>query len=180
MNNMFYNIVGDEIRIGWFSNGETLRMTSGTAILIITGQTTENFKQGDVIQFKIKNDPLCEFADGDGEPIDNVVLKTFLIEHSPEKNFDNSISDLNTDLFIFPNPAENVVNIRYNVALDGFVKISLFNVLGEKVIDVVNNYKLKGVYNSEMNPESVPSGVYTCQMVLDGKNVVVRRLVVSK
>jgi hypothetical protein len=52
--------------------------------------------------------------------------------------------------------------------------------LGEKVNDVVNNHKLKGSYNSEVYLESIPSRVYMCQMVLDGRSVVVRRMVVSK
>jgi hypothetical protein len=63
---------------------------------------------------------------------ENVILKTFLIKHSSEKNIDKNISGLNSGLFIFPNPAENVLNIRFNVAEEGFVNISMYNVLGEK------------------------------------------------
>jgi hypothetical protein len=45
----------------------------------------------------------------------------------------NKENFINNDMFIFPNPADNNVNFRYNVPEDGFVKISMYNVPGEKV-----------------------------------------------
>jgi len=83
-------------------------------------------------------------------------------------------------MFIFPNPADNIANIRYKIANDGFVNISLYDILGEKVVDFVGKYLLKGVYNSEINLSLIPSGVYMCKMVLNGRIVVIRKLVISK
>ena len=178
--NLFYNVVGDEIRIGWFASVGAFRETPNSPILIITGKTTNNFKQGDVIKFRIANNPLCEFADENGDPIENVFLKTYPIEHSYKPYNENSTNSLNDELFIFPNPAQNDVNIRYSIVKDEFVNISIFNVLGEKVGYIVNKQVLKGIYNSDFDLCNFDSGVYICKMVLDGKSVVVKRLVVSK
>jgi len=178
--NLVYNVMGDELRIGWFANVETLCITSNTPVIIINCKTTSNFKSGDIIKFSVANNSLCEFADEFGEPIDNVVLKTYSIEYSNNQNIGNAESILNNDLFIFPNPAENIATLRYKVVNDGFVKISLYNVLGEKLFDVVNKYVLKGVYNSEMDLSSIPDGVYSCRMICGESEFVIRKIIISK
>jgi hypothetical protein len=132
------------------------------------------------IKFSVVNSSLCEFADESGNSIENVVLKTYTIAHSEEKSNQFIESTITNDLFLFPNPAENIVNLRYKVANDGFVRISVYDVLGEKVVDVVNKDLLKGVYNSELNLSLILSGVYTIKMILNNKSVVVNRLVVEK
>jgi hypothetical protein len=109
-----------------------------------------------------------------------VVLKTYTIANSEVKNNQFIESTISNDLFIFPNPAKNIVNLRYKVANDGSVRISVYDVLGEKVVDVVNNRVLKGVYNSELNLSIISPGVYTFMMVLNNRAVVVKKLVISK
>jgi len=181
--NLVYNVVGDELRVGWYADAETQGLASlhsNTPVIIIRGKTTGNFKEGDVIKFSIGNSPLCEFADEFGNPIDNVVLKTFTIEHTLRQNIGSIESDNRNDLFIYPNPADDKVNLRFNIANDGFVKISLYNVLGEKVIDVIDKFELKGVNSSELNLESISPGVYMCKMVLDGRIVITKRLIITK
>jgi hypothetical protein len=46
----------------------------------------------------------------------------YLINSASESNIDKNISGLNSGLDIFPNPAKNIVNIRYDIANDGIVK----------------------------------------------------------
>jgi hypothetical protein len=178
--NLVYNVIGDELRIGWYESERALNYKSGEPVLIISGKTTNNFKSGDVIKFSIANNPLCEFADEEGNPIDNVVLKSYSIGYSSGQNIGSIENDLSNDMFIFPNPAGNTVNIMYNIANDGFVKISMYNVLGEKIIDVVNKTVLKGFYNTEIDLSTISPGVYTFKMVSNDKNVNVKKLVVSK
>jgi len=178
--NLFYNVVGDELRVGWFADEGAVEIMAGEPVFVIRGRMTNYFRDGDVVQFKIANNPLCEFADENGKPIENVVLKTFSIVHSNSKNIENSGRTLDNDLFIFPNPAENTVNVRYNIVNYGIVNISMYNVLGEKVADVINKPSLKGNFSSEFGLSSMPSGVYTLKMTLDRCNVVVKRLIVSK
>ena len=179
-NNLFYNVVGDELRVGWFANEGAVQIMAGEPVFVIRGRTNNKFKNGDVIQFKIANNSLCEFADGDGEVIEDVVLKTYRIEYADVHKIGNVERALDDELFIYPNPAEKIANIRYKIANDGFVNISLFNVLGEKVSDIVNKQVLKGIYNSEFDLSKFECGVYICKMFVDGRRVVVKRLVVYK
>ena len=161
-------------------NEKPMNLKNEETVLIISGRTTNNFKAGDIINFNLKKDKLCEFADETGEPLENVVLKTFSVEHSKENNSDNPKSLLNNRLFLSPNPAENNVNIKYQVSQDGFVTISVFNILGEKLADVVNKPVLKGIYDSDLKLTVINPGVYTFKMILDGKIVATERLVVAR
>jgi hypothetical protein len=179
-NNLVYNISGDELSIGWYDNTGAINAKNNDTLIIINVKTTKNFKPGGIIRFSIVNNPLCEIADESGNPVNNVILKTLEIRHSYNQNIEEIERVINNDLFIFPNPSETMVNIRYNIANDGLVKISLFNVLGEKVVDVVNKTGLKGTYNLELNLSTMQSGVYMCKMVLADKSVIVKRLIISE
>jgi hypothetical protein len=178
--NLFYKVNGDELRIGWFEEDEAINLKNNESFIIIRGKTSSNFKAGDEINFRIKNDALCELADENGDPIENVTLNTYSIEHINTLKIGTVSNKMTNDMILYPNPAENIANIKYKIANDGFVNISLYNVFGEKVVDFVNKPELKGIYNKEINLTSLSSGVYMCKMVLDGKSVIVKRLVVSK
>ena len=83
-------------------------------------------------------------------------------------------------MFVYPNPANEIVNIKYKISNPGIVRISMYNLLGEKIMDIVNKTVLEGKYESGLNLESISPGMYTFKMVLDGKTVIVKRLVVTK
>ena len=68
----------------------------------------------------------------------------------------------------------------YQISNYGNVIISLYNILGEKVIEIINNRMLKGTYHSEVNLSKLQPGVYNCIMIRNGENIAVKRLVISK
>jgi hypothetical protein len=177
--NLDYNVKSGLLRIGWFETEGALNLTKDKPFMIIKLRTSGNFKPGDLIKFKIENSPLCEFADEKGEPINSLILNTSTIGHINTLYTIPVESSLGNDMIIFPNPANDVVNINYFSANDGFVKIELYNVLGEKIIDIVNTRVLKGNYYSQLNLSSVQPGVYTCIMKQGDKNSIIKRLIIS-
>lgn len=60
----------------------------------------------------------------------------------------------------YPNPFNPVTQIHYNIANDEFVKISVFNILGEKVSELVNRSQHAGTYSVEFDGTDLASGVY--------------------
>ncbi len=60
----------------------------------------------------------------------------------------------------YPNPFNPSTLIKYSVAKDGFVNVSIFNLLGEKVATLVNNNMKAGSYEINFNASSLSSGVY--------------------
>ena len=60
----------------------------------------------------------------------------------------------------YPNPFNPSTLIKYSVAKDGFVNVSIFNLLGEKVATLVNTNMQAGSYEVNFNASSLSSGVY--------------------
>lgn len=60
----------------------------------------------------------------------------------------------------FPNPFNPVTVIKYSLPVESNVIISVFNILGEQVIQLVNENKKNGFYTVEWNASNLSSGVY--------------------
>ena len=60
----------------------------------------------------------------------------------------------------YPNPFNPSTIIKYSIAEDGFVKLSVYNLLGEEVAKLVNESKKAGRYEVTFNAAEYSSGVY--------------------
>jgi hypothetical protein len=60
----------------------------------------------------------------------------------------------------YPNPFNPSTLIKYSVAQDGFVNVSIFNLLGQKVATLVNSNMKAGSYEINFNASQLSSGVY--------------------
>jgi photosystem II stability/assembly factor-like uncharacterized protein len=60
----------------------------------------------------------------------------------------------------YPNPFNPTTKINYSIPHSEFVSLKVFNVLGEEVADLVNEYKPAGKYTIEFNGSNFSSGVY--------------------
>lgn len=100
------------------------------------------------------------------------------------------IMDINADDVIpkalslsqnYPNPFNPETIIRYSVPTSGFVTLELFNLLGEKVNVLVNEYKEVGTYNFalDMNRYNLPSGIYIYKLHSDN-SIIAKKLVYIK
>lgn len=81
-------------------------------------------------------------------------------EYSNEINVDvNAPAQYSLDQN-YPNPFNPSTLIKYSVAQDGFVNVSIFNLLGEKVATLVNSNMKAGSYELNFNASQLSSGVY--------------------
>lgn len=60
----------------------------------------------------------------------------------------------------YPNPFNPVTTIKYDVPKNSFVKISVYDVLGKLVTQLVNQDMKPGKYEANWNAENFASGVY--------------------
>jgi len=77
--------------------------------------------------------------------------------------------ELNTPLVFslyqnYPNPFNPSTTIKYSIPELSKVRLTLFNLLGEEVIILVNEEKVAGNYSVELNAAALPSGVYFYQL----------------
>ncbi len=80
----------------------------------------------------------------------------------------------------YPNPFNPVTKINFSVPKSAFVKISVYDVLGRQVSVLVNKQLTSGVYSTEWNASSFPSGVYFYTLNADGVNITSGKMVLNK
>jgi len=64
----------------------------------------------------------------------------------------------------YPNPFNPTTVLKYSIPNDGYVTLKIFDILGQEVSTLVNEYINKGnyevVFNSDMSEMSLSSGIY--------------------
>jgi len=77
----------------------------------------------------------------------------------------------------YPYPANEFVSFNYQILQSNLdAKISLYDVLGNEIA----TYRLQTEYNKVMiQTSSLRAGVYFYTLVLDGKNIITKKLVVN-
>ncbi len=74
----------------------------------------------------------------------------------------------------YPNPFNPSTTIKFTLNKSGNVKLSVFNILGERVARLVDEYLSKGTYQYVFDPREygrLSSGVYFYRLSLDNKSV---------
>jgi len=64
----------------------------------------------------------------------------------------------------YPNPFNPSTKIKYSVPESGYVNLSVYNLLGEKVAELVNDVLSAGEYQNNFDASHLPSGVYLAKL----------------
>jgi hypothetical protein len=78
-----------------------------------------------------------------------------------------------------PNPARDKVDIRFIIAHKSFIKIGMYNALGQQVGTLVDASLEAGEYVIPFDMQHLPNGVYTYRLTADNK-VLVRTMMILK
>jgi hypothetical protein len=79
----------------------------------------------------------------------------------------------------YPNPFNSTTNIKYQLTSEGRIRIDLYNILGEKIKTVIDEYKNAGSYSLTINLDELSSGVYLYTLET-GSKVLVKKLTILK
>ncbi|MCB0749785.1 MAG: T9SS type A sorting domain-containing protein, partial [Ignavibacteriae bacterium] len=60
----------------------------------------------------------------------------------------------------YPNPFNPSTKIGYSIQREGKVNITIYNILGQKVREVINQFVKPGKYEATFNGANLASGVY--------------------
>ncbi len=60
----------------------------------------------------------------------------------------------------YPNPFNPVTTIRYELLKGSNVRLDIYNILGEKISELINTYQKPGIYKVDWNAKNFASGVY--------------------
>ena len=64
----------------------------------------------------------------------------------------------------YPNPFSSITRVDYSLPISSYVKLEMYNLLGEKVKVLVDGEQIEGVHSVYWNASDLPGGVYFCQL----------------
>ena len=79
----------------------------------------------------------------------------------------------------FPNPATTQATVRYRLPKDGSVQLSVYNVLGQRVMTLVDGEQSAGSKEYTIDTGALSSGVYFVRLRADGRSLTERITVVK-
>lgn len=68
----------------------------------------------------------------------------------------------------YPNPFNPATTIKYELPVDTHVSLKLYDILGKEVLNLVNENKQAGYYQTELSAASLASGVYFYRLQAGG------------
>ncbi len=80
---------------------------------------------------------------------------------------------------VYPNPAEGITSVSFELTKNSSVGIEILNLMGQKVMDVSQGDLPAGTHSVYFNSENLASGVYFVK-VNTGTSVATQKFVVSK
>lgn len=149
-----------EIKINFTGNTDTL----------ITVMNDENNQQFD---FNFSTQPVSVIFD----PENNIVLKTANTTNVLAQQHRNSLEFLLNQNY--PNPFNPVTVIEWQSPLPGQQSIKVYDILGNEVAELINEYLPAGRYQVEFNGSNLPSSVYFYQLKA-GSNISTRKMILLK
>jgi hypothetical protein len=100
-----------------------------------------------------------------GDPNANVLEQTTLTV--PKLQLASGLFALSAN---YPNPFNQSTTISYTIPENGKVNLSIYNLIGEKIAEVVNAAQDAGTYSVTLDGTSLQQGVYTYRLVVNGKS----------
>jgi hypothetical protein len=91
----------------------------------------------------------------------------------------DEFNDLNKNINIYPNPANNEFNISLNLIQDNFIKISIYDITGNLIKTADFGYNNIGDHLFNINTKELKSGSYFCKFYI-GKNIITKNLEIIK
>ncbi|MBS4036051.1 MAG: PQQ-binding-like beta-propeller repeat protein [Ignavibacterium sp.] len=79
----------------------------------------------------------------------------------------------------YPNPFNFLTKIEYSVENPDWIKLNVYNFLGEFITTLVDEYKSRGMYNINFNAENLASGIYF-YTIISGTNFETKKMVLLR
>ncbi|HRE42224.1 MAG TPA: YCF48-related protein [Ignavibacteria bacterium] len=96
------------------------------------------------------------------------------------KQISNEIPDDYQLLQNYPNPFNPVTIIEFQIRKTSFVRLSVYDITGKHISDLVNKNLTRGEYSSEFNATNLPSGIYFYTLIINGKTIDTKKMILLK
>ncbi len=79
----------------------------------------------------------------------------------------------------FPNPFNPATIISYKLNQGGYVSLSVYNLVGQEVSSLVNEYQEAGTYSKQFDASSLSAGIYLYKLQVNGFTSVKRMTLIK-
>ncbi len=83
------------------------------------------------------------------------------------------------NLYNYPNPFNPTTNIRFDLPVDNHVELVVFDILGRKVAELLNEFRTQGTHSIPFDASSLSSGVYLYQLRMNNQ-IVTKQMMLIK
>lgn len=168
-------IITDGMFMGAISNNYTfdeaveLAINAGNDILLYTtnklsGKSLVDSVVGIVIN-KISEGKITEQRIN--ESYNRIILKKQQLTNVNQNNSEFLPDEF--ELVNYPNPFNAQTNIVVRIPVDGNLSIKIFNIVGEEVAEIMNDFAATGNYKFTFNADKLSSGIYFIRMKMQNK-----------
>ena len=156
---------GLELNYYWKRNG------------IITNETTSTYHYR---AFQIPSPPRTDTIEVDISNGYFSVSKKWVISIQPLTNIKNYETVLSFNLEQnYPNPFNPSTRITFSIPKSEFTNLSVYNMIGEKVAELVNENLSAGKYNVIFNGDKLTSGIYLARIKAGGFNKLIKMVLMK-
>ncbi len=90
--------------------------------------------------------------------------ETSVLTQEPVFNTNNTVS-------IYPNPTYGSSKLQFSIDNDTQVNVEVYNLLGMKVMNLMNEYLINGMYSLEFDASALDNGMYVIKITTDDDTV---------
>jgi photosystem II stability/assembly factor-like uncharacterized protein len=80
----------------------------------------------------------------------------------------------------YPNPFNPVTNIKYQITNSKYVLLSVYDITGKHIIDLVNQKQQRGTYQVDFSGNGLASGVYFYSLIVEGNVIDTKKMILLK
>ena len=174
---LVFSATEGKLTVVWFSLNPVV-LDENDVLIIIKVHTKDLSNIDEPVAFTLE--AYSELADGSAHVLEGVVIAIPAIVTETLGVSDNTTGGVR--LSIYPNPANEVCTMTYELTEAGRVTVSIYNMMGMKVMDVANFHQESGQHELRLLTESLATGMYSCRITFEGENSWVKttKLIIEK
>jgi hypothetical protein len=104
--------------------------------------------------------------------VDSTISNSFTEKNLNKNTYDFAIQN-------YPNPFNPETNISYTIPENAIVTLRVYDVLGNQIVELVNDFREKGTYNIRFDGSKLSSGIYFCNLTSNKNNSVKKMLLIK-
>lgn len=177
--NLQYTVNDGRIRLTWFSL-LPLELNNEDILIKIIGKVHADLTDAYGWTPTITLGDETEFANRTGEVIDQINLNvpTIVLPNQSKLNRSGAFQQL-----LYPNPANAITNLEYNLPTEANITIELFDAVGRQLRVLAEGTQTNGIYNLPIDTKALESGAYLIKTTVettDGKKTYVEQLMIVR